>query len=29
MLALLATASFVCTFLLPETKGTALHSAGE
>jgi MFS family permease len=27
MLAILALASLVCTYLLPETKGTALHSA--
>jgi hypothetical protein len=26
MLAVLAAASFVCTYLLPETRGTALHS---
>jgi hypothetical protein len=29
MLALLATASFVCTYLLPETKETTLHSVRE
>jgi MFS family permease len=29
MLALLASAGFVCTYLLPETKGTMLHSGGE
>ena len=27
MLAILALASLVCTYLLPETNGTALHSA--
>jgi hypothetical protein len=29
MLAVLAAASLVCTYLLPETKGTALHSTRE
>ena len=28
MLAILALASFVCTYLLPETKGTTLQSGG-
>jgi Sugar (and other) transporter len=28
MLAVLASASLVCTYLLPETKGIALHSGG-
>jgi nitrate/nitrite transporter NarK len=28
MLAVLASASFVCTYLLPETKETTLHSGG-